>query len=349
MVSRVVQSLTLQVAEGTATSPVSVSVYKMKHEINEYLRRKEITRVLSKLPVKYIGENFMAIVTTEVMTTMSEIARDLLMSHTLAQWLYVISDTDMERGNISSLINALYEGENVAFVYNITDKSPDCKNGLMCYCQEMMSAFISALDAAVQEEFDVAAQVSDEEWEVIRPSKIQRRSMLLKHMQVGYWRPIDAIRFNDVLFPHVEHGFRGKDLPVITYHNPPWTILQTNESGAIVSYKGLIFDIVNQLAKNKNFTIKVLLPNKLRRFLSNDSSEDMSHSRDSMLTLAAISKGQAAIGVAAFTVLSEPPPGINYTTAVSSQQYCFMIARPRELSRALLFLLPFTTDVCMIY
>lgn len=51
----------------------------------------------------------------------------------------------------------------------------------------MMNAFISALDAAVQDEFDVAAQVSDEEWEAIRPTKSQRRDMLLKHMQVfGY-------------------------------------------------------------------------------------------------------------------------------------------------------------------
>lgn len=58
------------------------------------------------------------------------------------------------------------------------------QNGMMCYCQEMMNAFISALDAAVQDEFDVAAQVSDEEWEVIRPTKSQRRDMLLKHMQV---------------------------------------------------------------------------------------------------------------------------------------------------------------------
>lgn len=48
----------------------------------------------------------------------------------------------------------------------------------------MMNAFVSALDAAVQDEFDVAAQVSDEEWEAIRPTKSQRRDMLLKHMQV---------------------------------------------------------------------------------------------------------------------------------------------------------------------
>ncbi|KAL0880381.1 hypothetical protein ABMA27_002819 [Loxostege sticticalis] len=400
IVSRVVQSLIMQIDKGASTSPVSVVVYKMKHEINEYLRRKEIRRVLSKLPVKHIGENFMAIVTTEVMTTMSEIARDLVMTNTHAQWLYIISETDAQNGNLSSLINALYEGENVAFIYNVTDNGPECKNGLMCYCQEMMNAFISALDAAVQDEFDVAAQVSDEEWEVIRPNKVQRRSMLLKHMQqhiatksscgncstwralaadtwgatyrsygdadlvakdttngtmtgaiehvdllqVGYWRPIDALRLDDVLFPHVEHGFRGKDLPIITYHNPPWTILQVNESGSVVSYTGLIFDIVNQLAKNKNFTVKVILPSHVKHLVANDTSADMSHSQDAMLTLSAVAKGQVAIAAVAFTVLSDPPPGINYTVAVSTQTYCFMIARPRELSRALLFLLPFTTD-----
>ncbi|CAH1636349.1 unnamed protein product [Spodoptera littoralis] len=399
MVSRVVQSLTSQIDDESA-SPVSVTVFKMKHEINEYLRRKEMYRVLSKLPVQYIGENFIAVVTSDVMTTMAETARNLVMSHTMAQWLYVISDTNAQNGNLSSLINDLYEGENVAYIYNMTDNSPDCKNGIMCYCQELMDAFISALDAAIQDEFDVAAQVSDEEWEAIRPNKLQRRDKLLKHMQqyiaaksrcgncstwralaadtwgatyrsftetidivndsnmnatnrvidkidllnVGIWRPIDAVRFEDVLFPHIHHGFRGKELPIITYHNPPWTILQRNESGAIVKYGGLIFDIINQLAINKNFTIKVILASVLKKELSNDTTTDMMHSMEAKLTISAIAKGQGALAAASFTVLADPVPGINYTIPVSIQSYAFLIARPRELSRALLFLLPFTTD-----
>ncbi|XP_047025233.1 ionotropic receptor 93a [Helicoverpa zea] len=398
MVSRVVKSLTSQIDEESA-SPVSVTVFKMKHEINEYLRRKEMHRVLSRLPVKYIGENFIAVVTSDVMTTMAETARDLLMSHTQAQWLYVISDTNAQNGNLSSFINDLYEGENVAYIYNMTDNNPNCKNGIMCFCQELMDAFISALDAATQDEFDVAAQVSDEEWEAIRPSKIQRRNMLLKHMQqhlaaksrcgncstwralaadtwgatyrglsdasdlsnvntngssgvidkidllkVGFWRPIDAVRFDDVLFPHIHHGFRGKELPIITFHNPPWTILERNESGAIVKYSGLIFDIVNQLAINKNFTLKIILASVLKKELANDTLADTMHGMDAKLTIAAISKGQGALAAASFTVLADPMPGINYTMPVSIQPYAFMIARPRELSRALLFLLPFTTD-----
>ncbi|KAI8421920.1 hypothetical protein MSG28_009840 [Choristoneura fumiferana] len=209
---------------------ISVTVFKMKHEINDYLRKKEMHRVLSKLPVKHIGENFIAIVTSDVMSTMAETARDLSMMHTQAQWLYVISDTDSRHSNLSALINELHEGENVAYMYNVTEDHEDCRNGIMCYAEEMMTAFVLALDAAVQDEFDVAAQVSDEEWEAIRPTKLQRRDLLLKHMTVGYWRPTDGTRFDDFLFPHIAHGFRGKVLPVITYHNPPWTILKANES-----------------------------------------------------------------------------------------------------------------------
>nr|XP_034828957.1 ionotropic receptor 93a [Maniola hyperantus] len=400
MVSRVVKSLSSEINDEDVHS-VSVTVYKMKHEVNEYLRRKEVYRVLSKLPVKYIGENFVAIVTTDVLSTLMETARNLLMSHTQAQWLYVVSDTHSRAGSMRNVISDMYEGENIAYVFNATDNDEECKNGLLCYAQELMDAFISALDAAVQEEFDVAAQVSDEEWEAIRPTKLQRRDTLLRHMQqfislksvcgnctswqvkagdtwgatyrgqslerkmskgnktnatkrteinhtellhVGAWRPIDGFKFDDVLFPHVEHGFRGKELPIITYHNPPWTILHQNTSGSITNYSGLLFDIVNQLAKNKNFTIRILLPDNIRHSNSNETARDMSASTISMLTMTAISKGQAALAVAVFTVLSDHNQGINYTIPVSTQPYSFIIARPREMSRALLFLLPFTTD-----
>ncbi|CAH2229796.1 jg5806 [Pararge aegeria aegeria] len=181
MVSRVVKSLTSQIDDDAVL--LSVTVFKMRHEVNEYLRRKEVYRVLSKLPVKYIGENFVAIVTTDVLSTIMETARGLLMSHTQAQWLYVISDTNSRFRNMFHFISDLHEGENFAYVFNATDDGEECKNGILCYTKELMDAFISALDSAVQEEFDVAAQVSDEEWEAIRPTKLQRKDTLLKHMQ----------------------------------------------------------------------------------------------------------------------------------------------------------------------
>ncbi|GBP34788.1 hypothetical protein EVAR_21852_1 [Eumeta japonica] len=71
----------------------------------------------------------------------------------------------------------------------------------------------------------------------------------------------------------------------------------------------------------------------------------MMHSVSAKLALAAVAKGQAAIAAASFTILANPSPGINYTVPVNTQPYAFMVARPRELSRAMLFMLPFATDV----
>lgn len=39
--------------------------------------------------------------------------------------------------------------------------------------------------------------------------------------------------------------------------NPPWQILKTNASGDVVEFKGIVFDIIQELAKNLNFTYTV--------------------------------------------------------------------------------------------
>lgn len=97
---------------------------------------------------------------------------------------------------------------------------------------------------------------------------------------------------SDALFPHATHGFKGRNLPLVSFHvsprqstcprpdrvddlsgrpdrasqgctlptplpllqNPPWQIITSNGSGHVVEYKGLVFEIINELAKNLNFT-----------------------------------------------------------------------------------------------
>lgn len=49
----------------------------------------------------------------------------------------------------------------------------------------MLRSFLVALDRSVQDEQDMATQVSDEEWEAIRPSKEDRMAMLLSHVKVA--------------------------------------------------------------------------------------------------------------------------------------------------------------------
>lgn len=36
--------------------------------------------------------------------------------------------------------------------------------------------------------------------------------------RVATWEPTNGVLANDSLFPHISHGFRGKTLPIATYH-----------------------------------------------------------------------------------------------------------------------------------
>lgn len=37
-------------------------------------------------------------------------------------------------------------------------------------------------------------------------------------LHVGSWRPSDGPSMSDELFPHIVHGFRGMNLPMISFH-----------------------------------------------------------------------------------------------------------------------------------
>lgn len=54
---------------------------------------------------------------------------------------------------------------------------------------------------------------------------------------------------------------------------------------------------------------------------------------------------QVLIGAAAFTVTEDRKKSLNFTTTIKTENYAFLVSRPKELSRALLFILPFTSEV----
>jgi glutamate receptor, ionotropic, invertebrate len=121
-------------------------------------------------------------VTTDLMQTIMEIARDLKMVDTFAQWFYVVSDTNYIRNNISSITSLIEEGNNIAFIYNYTRGENDCTSGVKCLCNELLRSFVLGLSRAIREEMAVYGQISDEEWEIIRPSKKERRDSILSFM-----------------------------------------------------------------------------------------------------------------------------------------------------------------------
>lgn len=266
---------------------------------HEWDKRKNIRTLLKDLPTKFIGTNFLVLVTTSLMQSIMEIARDLRMVDTFSQWLYVVSDTNFLQNNISSVLPLIEEGNNIAFIYNLTKTGSDCvvhilnsiylkimnsaltlflnlQTGIKCHANEILQAFVLGLSRTIKEEKAIYGQISDEEWEVIRMTKRDKRDAMLtsmfslliktskcdncstwsiesgeiwgnhypettsfsddsvalttskkiekdfgkikKLLLVGYWKQNYGLHLSDALFPHISHGFRGKNFHIISYH-----------------------------------------------------------------------------------------------------------------------------------
>lgn len=97
-------------------------------------------------------------------------------------------------------------------------------------------------------------------------------------LDTGTWSARPGAVLTDAIFPHVVHRFRGRTLPVVTFHvsctvkfcdrlryflvicfqNPPWQIIDRNKTG-LAMFDGLIFDVLKELSMRLNFTYSVLV------------------------------------------------------------------------------------------
>ncbi|KAL7015645.1 hypothetical protein ACKWTF_016567 [Chironomus riparius] len=183
MISRCVIALSRNFPDDSnEVQPLSVSIYRIRETTLDWNRRKFIRNLLKSLPTKFIGTNFLILVTTDLMQTIMEIARDLKMVDTFSQWFYIVSDTNYLHNNITSITSLIDEGNNIAFIYNFTRFDDDCVFGVKCHCNEVLRAFVLGLSKAIREEMAIYGQISDEEWEIIRPSKRERRDNILNSM-----------------------------------------------------------------------------------------------------------------------------------------------------------------------
>ncbi|CAG9864021.1 unnamed protein product [Phyllotreta striolata] len=383
MVTRVIKAVTQRKYGDVKATGITL----MKLEPN--LSRTELRDFLSTINPKVLGNNYMCIVSYHLAGNIMEYAKTLQLTSTINQWMYVISDTNDNFKDIEAFESQLKEGDNIAFLYNSTFKSSNCKEGRKCHIEELLQAFARALDQAIQDEYETANQVSEEEWEAIRPTKPERRDFLLKNMNhylfkngacdnctnwamktgetwgveydtsdqraepkvvpVGSWRPGDGPVMTDELFLHTAHGFRGKLLPMITFHNPPWQILKFNSSGEVIESSGLILDIVKELSRNLNFTFRLETLNKtsFNSGTSNSTSFDVDSDFTNQVPKALIDmikNKTVALGACAVTVTEDLEKVVNFTVPITVLSYTFLVARPKELSRALLFISPFTMD-----
>lgn len=92
--------------------------------------------------------------------------------------------------------------------------------------------------------------------------------------------------------------------------------------------QGVNWKIIGNSTEKTNFGVTNVVTNKIP-----ESVIDMIRTKT------------VAFAACAFTVTEQEKMYINFTEPVSTQSYTFLVARPRELSRALLFMSPFTKDV----
>ncbi|XP_066259282.1 ionotropic receptor 93a-like [Euwallacea similis] len=400
LLTRVIRSITRQVTSVGASGISLISLVGKSSDPSEL--EANLKSGLSGIRSRKLSRNFVVVVHLELVEKIMEYAKRENLVNTDTKWLYVISDSNNKKvQNLNRFKPLLREGDNIAFIYNTTVLTDICQIGIICHINESLGAIFDSLHKAILEEYEIAEPLSEEEWEAIRPNKIQRRNFLLAKVQsyltkygkcdnctqwkleagetwgkeylnreelsgvdlisVGTWRPSDGPRMTDALFPHIAHGFRRSKLPLVSFHNPPWQILITNASGDVVEFKGVVFDVIKELSRNLNFTYNVeviptqryffntsvtLFENKTdnEEHLSVTAKSHVSTYRVPQVVLDLVHNKSAAMGACAFTVTEESKKIINFTNAISIQPYTFLVARPRELSRALLFISPFGGD-----
>uniref|UniRef100_A0A182MEF6 Ionotropic glutamate receptor C-terminal domain-containing protein n=1 Tax=Anopheles culicifacies TaxID=139723 RepID=A0A182MEF6_9DIPT len=395
-ISRCILSL-LEDREGI--KPLTLTEFKINAPTHSWEKRKEIRKTLLGIPTAYTGRNFIAIVNMATLTLLMEISKDLKLVNPFSKWLYLIPNSEKANSDFFTRSTIINEGDNVAFVYNNANKANNCSVSVMCYMESYLLHFIRSLSKLIREEQIVFGQISDEEWEIIRPSKQERQTKFL-HMirtaitskdecnkcsqwkiqsaetwgyvyrtdfvpdlidsqerrkftmlDIGYWSPQDGFMLTDALFPHSQYGFRGIQLVFYSYHNPPWQFVSYNESGVPIISSGVVYDILTELSRKLNFTYTMVIsqPAELNgsiiegntssvfdlKTISSDIPQDIfSTLVNNKILLAAIGS----------TVNEKQKKFISFTDPISIQTYSFIISRPRELSRVLLFLSPFGPD-----
>ncbi|OXA47132.1 Glutamate receptor ionotropic, delta-1 [Folsomia candida] len=164
--------------------------------------------------------------------------------------------------------------------------------------------------------------------------------------EVGWWNPLTGLRMTDDLLPHVTGGFRGRRIAVTSMHFPPWQMITRDdpENPDNVTYSGLMFEVLNHMSKDLNFTYEVLEPRHGETWghLQSDGSWS------GMMKL--VAENKVVLAAAAFTVTPERSNYVDFTQVIERESYGFMVNRPNELSRVLLFAAPFSYPVwiCII-
>ena len=241
---------------------------------------------------------------------------------------------------------------------------------MTCLIEETLTEAIVTYENALEEELEVFEDVALEEWEIIMPSKEDRtlaviskiinnkretpgicssctkwmleaievkESDRVNQLEVGSWTVDLGLIMKDDLLPHVTGGFRGRTIPVGSLHYPPWMVFDRNSRGQVVKYSGLVFALLDEVAKKLNFTYIVKEPR--------DGKWGDSESGSWNGLIRQVIDKEVVVSAAALSVSKERLSVVKFSETIDMQPYTFIYRRPTELSRYLLFIDPFTPMV----
>lgn len=130
MVNQVIVSLSQESPDGYI-QPSAISMFRLSSKSHEWDRKRDIRKTLRNLPVRSIGQNFIAVVTTKTMKIVMELAKDAGLVNVFTQWLYVVSDTNEKSANFSEITHFIDEGDNIAIAFNLTRADTSCQVRLL--------------------------------------------------------------------------------------------------------------------------------------------------------------------------------------------------------------------------
>ena len=108
-----------------------------------------------------------------------------------------------------------------------------------------------------------------------------------------------------------------------------------DDNGKFIKYSGVIFELLNQISHKLNFTYSVHEPPD--GLYGNEQSDG---SYNGMIKQ--VMNKEVMLGAAAFATTLDRMKVVNFTQALDLHPYAFMYRRPRQLSRTVLFIDPFT-------
>jgi len=331
-------------------------------------RISTIKKMLTGFPAHDLGNKFLILTRKNVIKDFIEVAEELHMFRIESQWVYVVTDTNSMDFDMSPFINLGHDGYNLAFVFNTSYAQEGilCPDGLQCIAAEMAEVLAEGFESTLKEELKTFSEVSIEEWDIIKPDEKERavsvlndmqgilrisgscnnctkwmmeavevrESNRIKQLEVGTWTPTLGLALKDDLLPHVTGGFRGRAITVGSLEYNPWMKFVRDEKGNIVKYSGLIFALLDEISYKLNFTYVVKVPaDGLWGLKVNGQWNGL---------IRQVMDEEVLMAAAAFAISYERQQVVNFTKPLDLQPYTFMYRRPTELSRAVLFIDPFT-------